>query len=73
MKKSLLKAFSGLLVLLLLVSLCPLWAFAASSYPNTHVNTGDQAADIVAIAVSQAGYCEGSLSGNPSYASSNNY
>ena len=30
-------------------------------------------ADIGAIAVSQAGYCEGSLSGNPSYASSNNY
>lgn len=47
--------------------------FAASSYPNTHVNTGNQAADIVAVAVTQAGYCEGSLSGNPSYASTNNY
>ena len=31
------------------------------------------AADIVAVAVTQAGYCEGSLSGNPSYASTNNY
>ncbi len=46
---------------------------AASEYPNTHVNTGDMAADIVAVAETQAGYCEGSLSGNPSYASSNNY
>ncbi|MBQ4566190.1 MAG: InlB B-repeat-containing protein, partial [Oscillospiraceae bacterium] len=73
MRKTLLKALSGLLVLLMLVSLCPTNVSAASSYPNTHVNTGDQAADIVAVAVSQAGYCEGSLSGNPSYASSNNY
>ena len=48
-------------------------AFAASEYPNTHVNTGNMAADIVAVAVSQAGYCEGSLSGNPAYAGSNNY
>lgn len=46
---------------------------AASSYPNTHTNTGNMAADIVAVAVTQAGYCEGSLSGNPSYASTNNY
>ena len=69
----LLKALSGLLVLLMLVSLCSTVVFAASSYPNTHVNTVDQAADIVAVAVTQAGYCEGSLSGNPSYASSNNY
>lgn len=48
-------------------------ASAASEYPNTHVNTGNMAADLVAVAVSQAGYCEGSLSGNPAYASSNNY
>ncbi|MBQ4565476.1 MAG: RICIN domain-containing protein [Oscillospiraceae bacterium] len=48
-------------------------AFAAAEYPNTHVNTGNMAADIVAVAVSQAGYCEGSLSGNPAYAGSNNY
>ena len=47
--------------------------FAAANYPNTHVNTGNMAADIVAVAVSQAGYCEGSLSGNPAYAGSNNY
>lgn len=48
-------------------------ASAASEYPNTHVNTGNMAADLVAVAVSQAGYCEGSLSSNPAYASSNNY
>jgi len=46
---------------------------AAASYPNTHVNTGNMAADIVAVAETQAGYCEGSLSGNPAYASSSNY
>ena len=48
-------------------------ASAASEYPNTHVNTGNMAADLVAVAVSQAGYCEGSLSSNPAYANSNNY
>ena len=50
---------------MLLCQLPQLPVFAASSYPNTHVNTGNQAADIVAVAVTQAGYCEGSLSGNP--------
>lgn len=73
MKKTLLRIFTGLLAMVLVFSVVPAQVWAASSYPNTHVNTGDQAADIVAIAVSQAGYCEGSLSGNPSYASSNNY
>jgi len=48
-------------------------AFAAADYPNTHVNTGNMAVDIVSVAETQAGYCEGSLSGNPNYASSNNY
>lgn len=46
---------------------------AATEYPNTHVNTGNMAADIVAVAETQYGYCEGSLSGNPAYASSSNY
>lgn len=73
MKKSLLRIFTGLLAMVLVFSVVPAQVWAASAYPNTHVNTGDQAADIGAIAVSQAGYCEGSLSGNPSYASSNNY
>ena len=47
----------------------PLSALAA--YENTHVNTGDQAADIVAVAETQVGYLEGSLSGT--VAGSNNY
>lgn len=54
------------------VPMFSLSASAASEYPNTHVNTGDMAADIVAVAATQIGYCEGSLSGNPSYASTNN-
>lgn len=34
----------------------------SSKYENTHVNTGDQAADIVAVALTQVGYCEGNSS-----------
>ena len=72
------KSFSRVLALTLCLAMLLCWlpqlqVFAASSYPNTHVNTGNMAADIVAVAVTQAGYCEGSLSGNPSYASTNNY
>ena len=61
------------IALLLLTSIPSAAVFAASDYPNTHVNTGNMASDIVAVAETQAGYCEGSLSGNPNYASSNNY
>lgn len=55
------KLFSRTLALalcaaMLLCCLPQLPVFAASSYPNTHVNTGNMAADIVAVAVTQAGY-----------------
>ncbi|MBQ9414485.1 MAG: InlB B-repeat-containing protein [Clostridia bacterium] len=60
-------------LLFVLCSFPAVTASAATSYPNTHTNTGDQAADIVAVAMTQVGYCEGSLSGNPAYAGSNNY
>ena len=72
------KTLSRILAWALCVAMLLCWlpqvpVFAASSYPNTHVNTGNMAADIVAVAVTQAGYCEGSLSGNPANASTNNY
>ena len=73
MKKPCCRIIAGLIALVLLLGTLPTQGLAASSYPNTHANTGNQAADIVAVAVTQAGYCEGSLSGNPSYASSSNY
>ncbi len=60
--------------LLMLLTAVPVMSVsAAAEYPNTHINTGNMAVDIVSVAETQAGYCEGSLSGNPSYASSNNY
>jgi uncharacterized repeat protein (TIGR02543 family) len=74
MKRGLKVFATWLLCAALLVCLLPaVPASAASEYPNTHVNTGNMAADLVAVAVTQAGYCEGSLSGNPANASSNNY
>ena len=76
MRHSIIKVLALVLCFALLACLLPqfsLSASAAAEYPNTHVNTGNMAADIVAVAVSQAGYCEGSLSGNPAYAGSNNY
>lgn len=42
-----------------------------AAYENTHTNTGNQRADIVAIAQTQVGYREGSLDGTIS--GSNNY
>ena len=42
----------------------------SAAYENTHVNTGDQAADIVAVAMTQVGYLEGSYAGTT--AGSNN-
>lgn len=56
-------------LLLILCSLPAVTVFAA--YENTHTNTGNQAADIVAVAQTQVGYLEGSLSGT--VAGSNNY
>ena len=59
--KILSKVTAIVLCSVMLLSMIPFSALAASSYPNTHVNTGNMAADIVAVAVTQAGYCEGSL------------
>jgi hypothetical protein len=76
MRKLITKVVTLAICLAMIACWIPQLAFpaqAASEYPNTHVNTGNMAADIVAVAVSQAGYCEGSLSGNPAYASSNDY
>lgn len=50
------------LVLLLAVSALPLTAFAA--YENTHVNTGNQAVDLVSVALTQVGYVEGANNAN---------
>ena len=73
-KQTMMRFVAWLLCAVILLSVLPAMSVqAASEYPNTHQNTGNMAADLVAVAVSQAGYCEGSLSGNPSYASSNNY
>jgi len=53
---------SFLLVLCITVSLCSAMGITAFAYstghPNTHTNTGDQRADIVAIAETQVGYAE---------------
>ncbi len=66
MKKSIRFCSLVVAVSLLAVTLFPsqTWiTYAASSkYDNTHVNTGNQAADITAIAMTQVGYCEGNSS-----------
>lgn len=68
--KQLWKRVFGILLSLAILSACmPLTVSAA--YENTHVNTGDQAKDIMAIAETQVGYLEGSLAGTT--AGSNNY
>ena len=43
----------------------------SAAYENTYTNTGNQRADIVAVAKTQIGYHEGSLEGTTN--SSNNY
>lgn len=53
----------------LLLTAMPMMMVSAA-YENTHVNTGDQAADIVAVAMTQVGYLEGSYAGTT--AGSNN-
>ena len=50
-----------LLTVVFLIS--PLAAASFADYENTHENTGDLAADIVAVAITQLGYKEGSLDG----------
>ena len=55
------KLVSLSLVLALCVVALPL--AAAAAFENTHVNTGDMAADLIAVAQTQIGYMEGSLAG----------
>ncbi len=56
-------------VLVLMLGCIPVMSVSAA-YENTHTNTGNMAADIVAIAQTQVGYLEGSLGGT--VAGSNN-
>ncbi|MBR4880346.1 MAG: CHAP domain-containing protein [Clostridia bacterium] len=48
---------SAVLCVLMIGSIFPLASFAA--YENTHVNTGNQIEDLVAVATTQIGYTEG--------------
>ena len=69
MKTPLQRILSIILSLAILSVCMPLSVSAA--YENTHINTGDQAKDVIAIAETQVGYLEGSLEGTT--AGSNNY
>ena len=48
---------SAILCVLMIGSVLPLTSFA--KYENTHVNTGDQIEDLIAVATTQVGYTEG--------------
>ncbi len=61
MKQFLTKMMAVAVVLALALACVPMSVFAA--YENTHVNTGDMAADIVSVAMTQVGYLEGSYAG----------
>ncbi len=50
----------GLLLFIILVIL-PLTSVLADDWPNTHVNTGENPGDLLAVARSQVGYSEQSL------------
>ena len=65
MKKKLLCIFLTIIIL----NGYSVTGFAA--YENTHVNTGNQAEDLLAVAMTQSGYMEGSLEGTVQ--GSNNY
>lgn len=52
---------SFLFALMLIITMIPQWAMPVSAaYENTYVNTGNQAADILGVALTQVGYVEGS-------------
>ena len=51
------RILSLILIAATLLSAVPFFAFA--DFENTHINTGDMAADIIAVAETQLGYCEG--------------
>lgn len=56
-----LKNMKKIIIILLLTAMLPLTALA--KYENTHVNTDDYLENIIAVATTQLGYKEGSLSG----------
>lgn len=72
MKRISARMLSMMMAVALLMTALPVMSVSAA-FDNTHTNTGNMAADIVAVAETQAGYCEGSYSGDPGSASSNNY
>ena len=51
------RILSLFLCIILVVGVLPLTAFA--KYENTHTNTGNQIEDIISVATTQTGYCEG--------------
>ena len=52
-----LRIFILLVAAAVLVGAFPLTVFATpQTHPNTHVNTGDQRKDIIAVALTQVGY-----------------
>ena len=69
-KKWFVKWMAVVLTVVMGMGLCAGFPVGAA-YENTHTNTGNQRADIVAIAQTQVGYHEGSLDGTTS--GSNNY
>ena len=55
------KATAVILAAIMCLTCAQLFSFAA--FENTHVNTGDMASDLIAVARTQIGYMEGSLEG----------
>ena len=64
------RLLATLMAVALVLTMLPVMTVAAA-YENTHVNTGNMAEDIVAVAKTQLGYHEGSLAGTSS--GSDNY
>lgn len=59
------RIFSLFLACIMLVAMLPAVTLQAeAAYENTHINTGDQARDIVAVAQTQVGYQEGDNNDN---------
>ena len=54
------RLFALILIFLLCAAALPTQVFATpQTHPNNHINTGDQRADVIAIALTQVGYREG--------------
>ncbi len=60
MYKSIHRIFVLIFIFALCAAMVPLQVFATpQTHPNTHKNTGDQRADVIAVALTQVGYMEG--------------